>query len=124
MGQLAQKLSEYRNKIQGSLFPFLEEELDPLTEKQQQLISILDFIEIERCIPNWSGYVGRPLKTRKAIARAFVAKMVYNIDTTTFLIERLHSDKNLRRICGWEKKSQIPSTLSLLNCRQEWYRIF
>ena len=41
--------------------------------------------------------------------RAFVAKMVYNMDTTTSLIERLHSDKNFRRICGWERKTQIPS---------------
>ena len=109
MGQLAQNLSEYWNKIQGSLFPLLEEELDLLTEKQQQLVSILDFIQIERFIPNWSGYVGRPQKARKAIARSFVAKMVYNMDTTTFLIERLQSDKNFRRICGWERKAQIPS---------------
>ena len=35
--------------------------------------------------------------------------MVYNIDTTTFLLERLRSDKNLRRICGWECIAQIPS---------------
>jgi len=109
MGQLAQNLSEYWHKIQGTLFPLLEEELDPLTEKQQQLVSILDFIQIERVIPSWGGYVGRPLKGRKAIARSFAAKMVYNMDTTTSLIERLHSDKNLRRICGWERKSQIPS---------------
>ncbi len=26
-----------------------------------------------------------------------------------FLLERLNSDKNLRRICGWESRSQIPS---------------
>ncbi len=35
--------------------------------------------------------------------------MVYNIDTTTYLIERLKSDKNLRRICGWESTFQLPS---------------
>ena len=37
------------------------------------------------------------------------AKMVYNIDTTTFLLDRLKSDKNIRRICGWEFIAQIPS---------------
>lgn len=35
--------------------------------------------------------------------------MVYNIDTTTFLLDRLKSDKNVRRICGWECVAQIPS---------------
>jgi hypothetical protein len=28
--------------IRGNLFPWLEEELEPLTEKQQQLITVLD----------------------------------------------------------------------------------
>lgn len=34
--------------------------------------------------------------------------MVYNMDTTVSLIERLHSDKNFRRICGLEG-GNIPS---------------
>lgn len=109
MGQLLKTLSQYWNTIQGTLFPQLKEELDPLTEKQQQLITILELVRIEQFIPDYRGYEGRPLKTRSAIARSFVAKMVYNIDTTTFLIERLKSDKNLRRICGWENLRQIPS---------------
>lgn len=109
MGQLLSSLSQYWNKIQGTLFPWLEEELDPLTEKQQQLITILELVRIERFLPDLSGCEGRPQKTRRAIARSFVAKMVYNLDTTTFLLERLQTDKNLRRICGWESALQIPS---------------
>lgn len=109
MGNLTQSLSQYWGKIQGSLFPTLEKELDPLTEKQQQLIAILELVRIEQFIPDYFGCEGRPLKTRKAIARSFVAKMVYNISTTTALCERLDSDKNLRRICGWETTRQIPS---------------
>lgn len=109
MSQLTNKLSQYWNRIQGILFPFLEEELDPLTERQQQLITILEFVRIERFLPDYSGCEGRPQKTRSAIARSFVAKMVYNIDTTTFLLERLKSDKNMRRICGWESVAHIPS---------------
>lgn len=109
MGQLIGTLSHYWIKIQGTLFPFLEEELGPLTQKQQQTIEILEFVKIEEFIPIYCGCEGRPLKDRRAIARAFVAKMVYNISTTTFLIERLYSDRNLRRICGWETRRQIPS---------------
>ena len=47
MGQLTDTLSKYWEKIQGSLFSWLEEELDPLTEKQQQLIAILELVRIE-----------------------------------------------------------------------------
>ena len=109
MSQLTSKLSQYWNKIQDSLFPWLEEELDPLTKKQQQLVTVLELVRIENFLPDRSGFEGRPQKTRSAIARSFIAKMIYNIDTTTLLIERLNTDKSLRRICGWETRSQLPS---------------
>jgi hypothetical protein len=109
MSQLTSRLSQYWNKIQGSLFPWLEEELDPLTEMQQKLITILELVRIEEFLPDAFGFEGRPPKTRSALARAFTAKMVYNIETTSFLIERLKSDKNLRRICGWESIRELPS---------------
>jgi hypothetical protein len=109
VSQLTKTLSHYWTKIQGTLFPWLEEELDPLTEKQQQLVTILELVRIEEFLPCYEGCEGRPQKTRSAIARSFIAKMVYNIDTTTFLLERLKSDKNMRRICGWECVEQIPS---------------
>jgi hypothetical protein len=103
------RLSQFWNRIQGSLFPFLEEELPPLTEKQQQLVSILELVRIERFFARYFSCVGRPPKERAPIARAFVAKAVYNIPTTRMLIERLQSDFSLCRICGWERRSQIPN---------------
>lgn len=109
MGQLLGTLSQYWEKIQGSLFPWLEVELDLLSEKQQQLTAILEISRIEDFLPDCFGCEGRPQKTRRAISRSFVAKMVYNMDTTTSLIDRLQTDKNLRRICGWESRSQLPS---------------
>ncbi len=42
MSQLAATLSQYWSKIQETLFPQLEEQLDPLTEKQQQLVTTKD----------------------------------------------------------------------------------
>ena len=95
--------------IQGNLFPWLEEELGPLTEKQQQLVTVLEIVRLEAFLRQWRGLVGRPPKDRAALARSFVAKAVYQIKTTKMLIDRLGSDKNLRRICGWERKGQIPS---------------
>lgn len=109
MSRLTDRLSQYWNKIQASLFPWLEEELDPLTEMQQKLITILELVRIEQFLPDTSGFEGRPPKTRSALARAFTAKMVYNIENTSFLIERLKADKNLRRICGWESVRGLPS---------------
>lgn len=110
MGQLKTTLSQYWNSIQGNLFPWLEEELPPLTEKQQQLVTILEIVRIEQFLPSFCpGFRGRPEHSRQAIARSFVAKAVYNIPTTTMLIERLHSDISLRRICGWESKNKISS---------------
>lgn len=109
MGKLGHSLSQYWMKIQGSLFPFLEEELDPLSAKQQQLVSILELIRIEQYIPDYRWCEGRPRKNRCAIARSFVAKAIYNMDSTSALWERLQFDKSLRRICGWETKRSIPS---------------
>jgi hypothetical protein len=109
MSKLGNTLAQYWMKIQGSLFPILEEDLDVLSDKQQQLVSILEFVRVEQYVPNYRGYEGRPQKSRCAIARSFVAKIVYNMDTTRSLWERLHADKNLMRICGWENKSDIPS---------------
>jgi hypothetical protein len=54
------------------------------------------------------GYPGRPPADRTAIARAFVAKQVYNMPTTRMLLDRLESDRQLRRICGWERKGDVP----------------
>jgi hypothetical protein len=42
------------------------------------------------------------------MARAFVAKAIYNLSTTRQLLERLVCDTTLRRICGWESQREIP----------------
>lgn len=105
-----EKLSQHWQSIQGKLFPWLREELGPLSEKQQQLVTVLEMARLEEFIKRWAGRcVGRPLEDRRAIARAFVAKAVYNMPTTVVLIERLVNDTSLRRLCGWERKSEVPS---------------
>jgi len=52
--------------------------------------------------------VGRPAKHRRAIARSFVAKAIYNMSHTRELLERLAFDPCLRRIRGWEKRREVP----------------
>jgi len=108
MNQLRESLSQYWLNIQGSLFPWLKEELGELTEKQQQLVMTLELVRLEEFLSTPYGLPGRPPADRTAIARAFVAKMVFTMPTTTVLIDRLESDPQLRRLCGWERKSAIP----------------
>ena len=94
---------------QRSLLPGLDEELDPLTAKLEHLIIILDTLGLEAFVAPPSGGRGRPPDDRPAIARSFVAKAVLTIPTTSALIERLQIDRALRRICGWERRSEVPS---------------
>ena len=95
--------------LENSLFPAIKEELrlSELSRKEQKLISILDFAEIEKNITVVS--ITNTPKDREEIARAFIAKSVYNIQTTRDLIDRLNCDRTLRILCGWRYKSDIPS---------------
>jgi len=95
--------------IQGALFPWLREEVDPMTEALGRLVTTLDVIGLEAFVPEPPRGPGRPPEDRRALARAFVAKAVLGIPTTTALIERLAVDKPLRHILGWERRAQVPS---------------
>ncbi|MCP4365054.1 MAG: transposase, partial [Planctomycetes bacterium] len=109
MSRIREQLSQYWENIQDNLFPWLREELGELTENHQRLITTLEVLRIEEHVPGSWGWPGRPPAERGALARAFVAKAVYNLSTTRMLIDRLMCDKTLRRICGWERQSDIPS---------------
>ena len=66
-----------------------------------------ELLEIERFLPSYAG-VGRPAKDRVALARAFVAKATLNLPTTEALIDRLHADQPLRRLCGFSTRHRVP----------------
>jgi len=104
-------LSRYWYTIQSHLFPHLRQELDNPTDKHYQIIATLEVSKIEEIVEGYGGSapVGRPRADRRAIVRAFVAKAVVNLSTTRQLIDRLMVDAVLRRICGWERKNEVPS---------------
>lgn len=104
-------LSRYWYTIQTELFPHLREELNNPTDKHYEVIATLEVAKIEGIVNGCAGNapVGRPQLDRRAIARAFVGKAVLNLSTTRQLIDRLMVDAVLRRICGWERKSEVPS---------------
>jgi transposase len=95
--------------LESSLFPLLKEKLrlEELSSKEQKLIKILDFAEIEQFICD--THTTNISKDREQIARAFIAKSVYNMQTTRDLIDRLQIDRTLRILCGWRYKTDIPS---------------
>lgn len=102
-------LSRIWFEVQTTLFPFLDQELGPLSEKQRKLVAILELVRIEEHVPRIYWNRGRPTADRCSLARAFVAKMLYNLGTTVALIDQVKSSPSLRRICGWDKVRAIPS---------------
>ncbi len=89
-----------------TLFPALQEELGVLSSKEEKLMRILELAQIELYVSEVK--ITNPPKHRKEIARAFIAKAVYNIQTTRDLIDRLKVDRVLRIICGWRYARCIP----------------
>ncbi len=67
------------NHIQGTLFPWLREEIDPMTEALGRLVTTLDVIGLEAFVPEPPRGPGRPQGDRRALARAFVAKAVLGV---------------------------------------------
>src|SRR5512134_589008 len=70
---------------------------------------ILEVVRVEDHLPSTRGLPGCPPSDRAALARAFIAKMVYHLPTTRALLDRLACGIALRRLCGWEKKAEVPS---------------
>jgi len=106
---LRQQLTQFGHLLQDDLFPILEEACGEMDDTTRRLVATLEMLPLGRFIPSGSGWVGRPARDRYAIARAFVAKAVYGMSVTRDLIQRLRNDEQLRKLCGWNKVSQIPS---------------
>ena len=121
--KLRETISWLMGTLQRSLFPYLEEcSGTPLTEKQKQLIQILEIVQVEKSVPKTATqqWMGRKVLEREAIARGFVAKVVYNYPTTRSLITALQETPNIRQICGFAKRSDIPSEATFSRAFQEF----
>ncbi len=59
----------------------------PMTEPEKHLVKILELVQIEKHVPVSAGrqWLGRPVKEREAIVRAFVAKAVLRCQHTCTL---------------------------------------
>jgi hypothetical protein len=115
------KIAAIWSRVQRSLFPFLQECLPALAAKHRELVLVLETVRIEDFVrPCWMHRLGRTPKDRKALARAFVAKALYNEPTTVSFLDRLRADESLRRICGWERRCEIPSESTFSRAFEEF----
>ena len=73
----------------------------------------LEVIRIEHLIPRYCRMPGRPPKDRAAMARALVAKAVYDLPTTRMLLDRLDTDVVLRRLCGAQHSRRKVATAAI-----------
>jgi hypothetical protein len=105
---LRQQLAQFTHVLQKQLFPAVEEYTGALDATARRLMAVLAMVPLARFLPCSRGWIGRPSKDRLAIACAFVAKAVYGFSLTRQLLERLHQDDQLRRLCGWEHAHQVP----------------
>jgi Transposase DDE domain/Transposase domain (DUF772) len=102
-------IAGFWGRIQATLFSHLEQCLpEPITPKQRQLVAIFEIVRVEEALPP-PARRGRPQCDRGAVARAFLAKAYYNLPTTELLVESLRAEPNLRRLCGFEHRNQVPS---------------
>ena len=104
---LREMLSDYWYAFQQELLR-LESELGPMGERSSCSSRFWN-LRVEALLPYFRGQVGRPEEDRAALARAFIAKAVFDIPTTRGLIERLEVDGRLCRLCGWSGAGRLPS---------------
>ena len=108
MNRLLQNLTQsFESIMQGHLFPVLREELGELGERHEQFARVLSLLQMDGHVSKRRGR-GRPASDRAKVARAFVAKAVFNFPLTRHLIDRLRIDPVLRRMCGFETVAEIP----------------
>ena len=106
---LRQTLSNYWYAFQQELFPRLETDLASLSQRYKLFVEVVEFVRLEDLLPYLCGLPGRPPEDRAVLARAFLAKAVFNIPTTRALIERLRVDRTLYRLCGCNGVGRLPS---------------
>src|SRR5882757_4718642 len=107
MNSVLNFLSTFGQILQQQLFPRLREELGPLSSRYEDFVSALALLQLDGYVAVRGGR-GRPRHDRACIARAFLAKAVFNIPHTRALLDRLAHDVTLRRLCGWEGAAKVP----------------
>lgn len=107
MKTIAEILGDYQE-----LFPFYKEYekyfYDELTSDHKLVLHCLEVIETSKYSFSQHQGKGRPPHSRSNLFRSLIAKSILRIPTNKDLISRLESDRNLKRICGYQNEDVIP----------------
>jgi len=108
MSQLAE-LGNLWHSIQAWLFPVLEDELGELDDRHREFVAVCEICSPRKHLAayRWVGN-GCPPKDRLALCKAFIAKAVWDLPTTSALIDAIRHRPTLRRLCGWETLGEVP----------------
>ena len=80
---LREMLSDYWYAFQQELFPRLAQRAGPAwASATSSFVAVLEMVRVEALLPYFRGQVGRPEEDRAALARAFIAKAVFDVPTT------------------------------------------
>lgn len=107
MNSLQQLAAIFGDVLQRRLFPAMEQELGPLSERMREFVRALALVGLDGFVAVRRGRGRRP-HDRSSIARAFLAKAIFNLPHTRALLERLAHDEILRRLCGWDTAAEVP----------------
>lgn len=99
-------LGGFSRLLQGQLFPVLAENLGAMSDLHEAFVRALSLLQLDGFVIRNRGR-GRPAHDRASVARAFLAKAVFNIPHTRALLDRLAHDTTLRRLCGWERAAEV-----------------
>ena len=96
--------------IQPSLFNFIEDEVGELDENQRLFVRLAESVELGRIAAKygWRGNGRRP-SSRLAMFKLLLVKYVWNFPTTKDALAEVRRAPSMRRLCGWESQSDIPS---------------
>jgi len=103
----------------------VEEEIGELTKKQQEFLRIIELVKPSRFIDGILSWceLGRRLKSREKMLRAYFLKSIYDLPTTKVLIENLIGNSTWRQLCGWEDPSQVPSEATFSRAFKEFSKL-
>ena len=105
----SERLAQFKNVLQRDLFPALEASVGPLSKAAQLLAAIVSLQPLTRWVKRRRAGTGRRPCDRLCLAKAFFAKAAYNLPSTRHLLQRLQTDSQLRRLCGWDRAEQVPT---------------
>ena len=107
-------VSEARHRFQGELLPFLAEEVGPLGKTHRRFVAVPDLAPVERHVRHHHRGVGHPPADRDALARASVARAVWDLPTTAAPVDRRGYDPTPRRLCGRSSRVRGPQRVDVL----------